>query len=95
MIDGNTRDFINKLYYEDHYVVYENEKYFLNGCQTTHHDDGTESVRLEVYNLDKGTTVFSVTKSSAVECIDNFQDAVIWNGKSFWNAESKMIWVDE
>ena len=48
MIDGNTKDFLDKLFYEDHYVVYEGEKYFLNGCQTTYNDDKSETVRLEV-----------------------------------------------
>ena len=47
MIDGNTRDFLNKLYYEDHYVIFEGEKYFLNGCQTKQNNDGTESKQLQ------------------------------------------------
>ncbi len=34
MIDGNANEFIDKLSYEDHYVMFENRKYFLNGCQT-------------------------------------------------------------
>lgn len=28
MIDGNVADFIDKLYYEDHYVIYNGEKFF-------------------------------------------------------------------
>ncbi len=28
MIDGNARDFIEKLHYEDHYVIYNGEKIF-------------------------------------------------------------------
>ena len=31
MIDGNARDFIEKLHYEDHYVIYNGEKFFFNG----------------------------------------------------------------
>ena len=95
MIDGNTREFLNKLYYEDHYVIFEGEKYFLNGCQTKQNSDGSESVKLEVYNLTQHTTILSITKATATECIDSFQDAVIWNGKSFWEAELQMTWMDE
>lgn len=95
MIDGNARDFLNKLYYEDHYVVYNGDKYFLNGCQTGYTTDGKKRVKLEVYNLSKDTTVYSVTKSTATECIEDFQDAIIWSGKAFWHAESEIIWVDE
>ena len=95
MIDGNTKDFLDKLFYEDHYVVYEGEKYFLNGCQTTYNDDKSESVRLEVYNLSKNITVFSVTKPTAIECVESFQEAKIWNRKDFWEAENIMVWVDD
>jgi hypothetical protein len=30
MIDGNANTFIDKMYYEDHYVMFNKEKYF---CQ--------------------------------------------------------------
>ncbi|WP_406533591.1 hypothetical protein [Methanobrevibacter sp.] len=95
MIDGSAREFINKLYYEDHYVVYKDNKYFLNGCQTKHLENGTDSVRLEVYNLTKNLTVFSITKSTANDCVEAFQDAPIWSGKTFWEIENQMQWVDE
>lgn len=34
MINGNASEFIDKMHYEDHYVVFNSEKYFVNGCQT-------------------------------------------------------------
>ena len=33
MIDGNVAEFIDKLYYEDHYVIYNGEKYFFMGAK--------------------------------------------------------------
>ncbi len=96
MIDGKATDFIDKLYYEDHYVVYNGDKYFFNGCQTSKDNTGKiTSVLLEIYNLSIGKTVFSIIKSSATECIEAFEDAPIWNGKTFWDVESQMQWVDE
>lgn len=96
MIDGNAYDFLDKLYYEDHYVIYNNEKYFFNGCQSRISPDGkVMSVRLEIYNLSTDKTVFSVTKASASECIEALEDALIWNGKSFWDIEKFMKWVDD
>ena len=96
MIDGKATDFINKLYYEDHYVIYNGNKYFFNGCQTEKDADGhTVSVTLEIYNLSVDKTVFSVIKSSAAECIEALEEAPIWNGKTFWEIESQMKWVDE
>ncbi len=95
MIDGNARDFIEKLHYEDHYVVYNGEKFFFNGCQTIILENGTTSVKLEIYNLTKKATVFSVTKSTATDCVEAFLDAPIWDGKLFWEIENQMQWVDE
>lgn len=96
MIDGNASEFIEKLYYEDHYVMFCDEKYYVNGCQTKTDSNGnTISVRLEVYNLTSDSTVFSTTRSSASECIETFENAPIWNGKSFWEVEEEIEWVDE
>lgn len=96
MINGNASEFIDKMHYEDHYVVFNSEKYFVNGCQTKMDATGRIlSVRLEVYNLTKNVTVFSETKPSASECVNAFEEAPIWNGKTFWEAESDIEWVDE
>lgn len=96
MIDGNASEFIDKLHYEDHYVLYNGNKYFFNGCQSKKHSDGrVVSVRLEVYDISNEKTLFSTTKPSAEECVEAFEEAPIWNGKSFWDIESQMQWVDE
>ncbi len=50
---------------------------------------------IEIYNLSTDKTIFSVTRSSSAECIESFEDAPIWNGKTFWEVESQMQWVDE
>ena len=95
MVDGNARDFIEKLHYEDHYAIYNGEKFFFNGCQTKILENGTKSVKLEVYNLTKNSTVLSVTKSTATDCVDVFHDTPICNRKTFWAIESEIKWVDE
>ncbi len=95
MIDGNANDFIDKLTYEDHYVMYDGEKFFVNGCQVTTDNQGNiVSVVLEVYNLNNNTTIFSATKQTISDCIAEFEEAKIWNDKSFWEAEKDMAWVD-
>jgi len=96
MIDGNAGEFIDKMYYEDHYVIFNKEKYFVNGCQTKIDADGHAlSVRLEVYNLTQNVTVFSIVKPTSSECVSAFEEASIWNGNTFWEAESEIEWVDE
>ena len=96
MIDGNVKEFIDKLSYEDHYVIYSGEKFFFNGCQVTKDKQGNiVKVVLEIYNLSRNTTIFSTAQRSISNCIAEFEKAKIWNGKSFWEVEKDMQWVDE
>ena len=95
MIDGNPKEFIDKLSYEDHYVIFQSKKFFLNGCQSKKDENGNIiDVVLEVYDLTDSRTIFTVTKKSAFECIQAFENAKIWNEKAFWEAESEIKWVD-
>ena len=95
MIDGSPKEFIDKLSYEDHYVIFQGKKFFLNGCQSKKDENGNIiDVVLEVYNLTDSRTIFTVTKKSAFECIQDFENAKIWNKKAFWEAESEIEWVD-
>lgn len=95
MIDGNASDFIDKLSYEDHYIMFDGKKYFLNGCQTRKDSCGNViSVKLEVYDLENEITVFSVTKNSISECLLEFEKTKIFNGKSFWKVEKEIELVD-
>ena len=95
MIDGNPTEFIDKLSYEDHYVIFQGKKFFLNGCQSKKDENGNIiDVVLEVYNLTDSRTIFTVTKKSAFECIQAFENAKIWNKKAFWEAESEIEWID-
>lgn len=96
MIDGNTKEFIDKLSYEDHYIIYNGEKYFFNGCQVTKDNQGNiVKVVLEVYDLANNSTIFSTSQMSISDCIAEFEKAKIWDGKSFWEVEKEMQWVDE
>lgn len=95
MIDGNPTEFIDKLSYEDHYVIFQDKKYFLNGCQSKKDENGDiVNVTLEVYDLTENRTVFTVTKKSSSECINAFEEARIWDNKSFWEAEREIEWID-
>lgn len=96
MIDGNVTQFIESLFFEDAYILYEGKKYFINGC-CCNFDENHEivNVKLEVYNLDEGRTVFSVIKPTQTECVTAFEDAPIFNGKTFWDVEQEIQWVDD
>ena len=77
-------------------MVYNGKKYFFNGCQTAKGDDGRiTKVTLEIYDLDAGKNVFSTLKPSAEECVSEFESAKTWDGKSFWDVEQELQWVDD
>ena len=96
MINGKASDFIECLSYEDNYAIFNGNKYFFNGCQTQKNSLGEViCVTLEVYDLMNKTTIYSVTKKSISECLVAFQEAKIWNEKSFWEVEQDIEWVDD
>ncbi len=96
MINGLANNFIDCLSYEDNYAVFRENKFFFNGCQTMKDSNGKAiGVRLEVYNLTKKVTVFSITLKSVSDCIIAFQEAKIWDGKTFWEVEQEIEWLDE
>ena len=65
MINGNARDFVECLSYEDNYAIFNGNKYFFNGCQVSKNDEGRIiRVRLEVYDLTRESTIFSATKKA-------------------------------
>jgi len=95
MIDGNVKQFIESLYYEDAYFIFQNEKYFANGCCCTFDENQTViAVTLEIYNLDKATTVFSITKQTQEECVKCFEESPIFDGKTFWEVENNIQLID-
>ena len=95
MINGNVNEFIEELTYQDHYANYLGQKYFFNGCQCQYNAEGTVvDVTLEVYNLTANVTVFSTTQNSIAKCIAAFEEAKIFDGKSFWEVEKDIEWVD-
>lgn len=95
MINGNVYEFIDELTFQDHYAIYQGQKYYFNGCQCQYDMKGNIiSVTLEVYNLTTKEAVFSTTQDSITKCIDAFEKAKIFNGKTFWKAEKDIEWVD-
>ncbi|MGM9645433.1 MAG: hypothetical protein ACI3XS_01915 [Eubacteriales bacterium] len=95
MINGNASEFIDELTYQDHYVNYRGHNFFFNGCQYKRDENGNIiTVALEVYNLTTNKTIFSTTKNSTTKCIDAFEKAKIWGGKTFWEVEKDMEWVE-
>lgn len=95
MTNDDIKVFVDELTYQDHYVVYNGQKMFFNGCQCEFDDCGKViSSCIEVYNLDTKTTIFSYTGKNPAECIEALLDKFRIDGKSFFEAALNFEWVD-
>ena len=93
MINGDPKAFIEGLHYGDeHYFVYDGRKYFIQGYSTEDRKLALEIFGLDPDNFDYLWTVVSDNENYPVA---EFESAPIFNGKTFWEAEKEIEWVDE
>ena len=88
--NGDVREFVDHIHYGDELCfLYEGKKYFLEGWTNN------GSLDLCLYEMtDNGEK--HIWKGNATHYpVEAFLEAKIWNGKSFWDAEQDMEWVDD
>ena len=91
MINGNTQEFIDGLYYGgERFFIYDGNKYFIQGyCED-------EIFKLELYIIENAENDFEwhVCSQNAQYLVNAFENAKIFNGKTFWDVEKDIEWVD-
>ena len=93
MINGNVNEFIDRIYtYQDTVFIYRGVKYWFQGYMP---DDNT--VHMEVFQTEppKDDYVWEYNGNSISEGQDAFQNAPIFDGKTFWEVEAEIKWVDD
>ena len=94
MEGGRVNDFIDAFSYQSVAVVYKGEKYFSDGI-TMRADDKYSFFIIKVDDNGKFLSdVYEFEGDSTTACIVAFENAPIWNGKSFYDVENEMTWVD-
>ena len=91
MINGNAREFIDGLYYGDErFFIFEGNKYFLQG----YYVDGKPM--LEMYVVENPAVDFAwrMVSNNSEYPVEEFENAKIFNGKSFWEIEKEIEWID-
>lgn len=89
MINGNVREFIDHIYYGDElWFIYDNKKYFLEGLPEN------DIYRLYLYEMNDGGKEFSWDGDSVNYPVNSFLEAPIFKGKTFWEVEKEITWVD-
>ena len=91
MINGDINEFIDGLYYGDErFFIYDGNKYFIQGYYET------ERFTLELYIIENPENDFEwhICSKDKQYLVEEFEKAKIFNGKSFWEVEKEIEWVD-
>lgn len=95
MKNGNVNDFVEKTTYEECAVMYNGTKYFFHGLI---YDNITNSYSYDIDIWDSNgiyvKTIFNQKSDKDSECIKLVQNEPIFNGKTFWDAEADMEWIE-
>ena len=91
MIKGNSQEFIDGLYYGDErFFVYCKKKYFIQ----VYCENG--DYVLEIYIIELSDNKFHWKAISDNDySIKQFKLLKIFNGKTFWEVENEIEWVDD
>lgn len=93
MINGDPREFIDGLHYGDERIfLYDGRKYFIQGY-VTENGPLIEMFGLDPDNFDFYWKVYSDKEKSYP--VAEFESAPLFNGKTFWEAEQDIEWVDD
>ena len=94
MKGGQANDFIDAFSYQSVAVIFKGEKYFSDGITS----DANGRFSFFVIKVDENgeflKDVYDFESNSVSGCISAFENAPIWDGKTFREAEQEMEWVD-
>ena len=88
--NGDVREFVDHIHYGDElWFLYEGKKYFLEGWTNN------GSLDLCLYEMTDNGEKHTWKGNTTHYPVEAFLEAKIWNGKSFWDAEQDIEWVDD
>ena len=92
MINGNIDEFVEKLLDGEEVIyVYHGKKYFSQGYNL---DDGTYYFELQQWGSE-ASVLWSVEGLDRPASLDAFLKEPLFDGKTFWECEKEIEWVDE
>ena len=90
MQNGDVNEFVDHIRYGDElWFLFGGKKYFPEGRKS----DGI--LELLLYEMTDGGKSYVWRGDEINYPVDKFPEAGIWNGKTFWEVEADMKWVDE
>ena len=95
MHGGNVNDFLDHATYEEVAALYNGTKYFFYGLC---YDEKTKlySFVVERCNPDGSyaETIYDKTSTDREWCLEQFIQTPIIDGKTFWQLEKDMTWIE-
>lgn len=93
MINGSVSEFVDHIHYGDELVfLFRNQKFFLQGFLE---EDGRYALYLDRWDPPSNTYIWTGRGDTHGYPVDDFLAAAIWDGKSFWDVEAEIEWVDD
>lgn len=85
MLGNDLNDFLNDMYYNpEKEIVYDKQRYMVVG----YIDETGELYTLGVYTIEKNSKeLFKCTSKERSECVEAFEQAKIFEGKTIYEAE--------
>lgn len=91
MLNGDVQEFVDGLYYGDgRNFVYDDMEFFIQGW----HIKGFCYLVLELFVPFHKATYWECLSKDNQECVNKFLEAKIFKGKSFWEVEKNITWID-
>ena len=92
MKNGNPKEFIDGLYYGDERVfIYNNEKFFIQG----YIDSGKSTLFLDRWEPASNDYFWKMAGTDKNYPVKEFLEAKLFNGKTFYEVEKDIEWIDE
>ncbi len=96
MEGGNVNEFLDSITYQDTAVLFRGKRYCFNPISPISEES---QYAWDIYiwsgkHDEDEIPVASFAGKSPEECLKKFLASPIWDGKTFWEAEQEMTWVD-
>ena len=92
MINGDVNEFVDGLYYGDERIfLYNGQKFFIEGLTI----NGKNHLMLDRWEPESEGYIWEGESECGSYCVEDFLAAPIFDGKTFWEVEQEIEWVDD
>ncbi|MBQ7529251.1 hypothetical protein IJT10_05050 [bacterium] len=93
MINGSVNDFLDGVYNLQELIhVYHGKKYFLQGYGNSQRGEGY-TLEMQLWEPEE-KMLWSCVKQDPLDCREEYLNTRLYDGKTFWEAEKEIEWVD-